>query len=271
MIRPLRAIVLETRIDASPADVWHALTDGQAMSDWFAPFMKAGQGIGGIVEMSWDGTNFWPSTIEVWDPERHVSFANGAQPAPDGTPEPRLLVDWFITSDAGQTVLRLVHSGFGPGAEWDDQIDSMERGWTYFVWNLEVCLTRHRGRRRTMVSARPRVTTGRDAFWDSLFASGFIAVHGSSDAPATCTITLGDQSFDAVVQMFEPGHCLAARVPGLEDSLLFIELEGTNPTEFHTGFWLSTYGLEADTSAGLQQSLGNAVARLTSGEVPAAL
>ena len=271
MIRPLRAIVLEARIDASPADVWHALTDGPAMSDWFAPFVKAGQGVGGIVEMSWDGTNFWPTTIEVWDPEHHVRFANAAQPGPDGTPEPRLLVDWSITSDGGQTVLRLVHSGFGPGAEWDDQIDGMERGWTYFLWNLEVCLTRHRGRHRTMVSARPRVTTGRHAFWESLFASGLIAVDGSSDAPATCTIRLGDQSFDGVVQMFEPGHCLAARLPGLEDSLLFIEFEGTNPTEFHAGFWLSTYGLEAHTTAGLQRSLDSAVARLTSGQVPAPL
>ena len=52
MIRPLRAIVLEARYDATPADVWHALTDAEALANWFAPFVKAGSQVGGVVEMS---------------------------------------------------------------------------------------------------------------------------------------------------------------------------------------------------------------------------
>ena len=33
MIHSLRAIVLEARFDASPADVWKALTDAEALSN----------------------------------------------------------------------------------------------------------------------------------------------------------------------------------------------------------------------------------------------
>jgi uncharacterized protein YndB with AHSA1/START domain len=272
MIRPLRAIVLEARIDATPADVWHALTDGPSMADWFAPFVKGATGAGGVVELSWDGTNMWPTTIQVWNPEQHLQFADPGPPDADGAPGPRIVMDWFITSDAGKTLLRLVHSGFGPGGEWDDQIDGLTGGWTYFLWNLEICLTRHRGTHRTMVSARPRVTIQRDVFWDGLFTGGFISsMDPAAQAPTTCAITLGGRTLDAAVETNDPRARFAARIPALNDSLLFIEVEGKKPSDFHTGFWLSTYGLPAETVAELRGSLDAAVARLIEPEVAAAL
>ena len=271
MIRPIRAIAIDAHIDASPADVWHALTDAKALADWFAPFVNAGEGVGGIVELSWDGENMWPVTIEVWNPGQHLRQASDGPPEPDGTPGPRLLVDWFISTEAGQTVLRLVHSGFGAGAEWDDQIDGLTGGWRYFLWNLEICLTRHRGVHRVLVSARPRIAMQRDAFWNALFSTGFINVDDTSTSPKTCTITLGDRSLDAVVEMNDPLARFAARIPGLADATLFIEVEGKKQTDFHTGFWLSTYGLPAETVAELQRSLDAVVARVTEPAAAAAL
>src|SRR5687768_358614 len=197
MIRPLRAIVLEARVDAPPAAVWHALTDGEALADWFAPFVKAQQGAGGIVEMSWDGAAMWPTTIEVWEPERHLRWADPVPATQEGAPQPRLMMDWFISSEAGQTVLRLVHSGFGEEAKWDDMIDGLEGGWTYFMWNLELCVTRHLGTHRAMVSARQRVNAPRDAFWEGLFTSGFITMDRTAALPQPATLTLGAQALDA--------------------------------------------------------------------------
>ena len=260
MIRPLRAIVLETPIDATPAEVWQVLTE--RMSDWFAPYVKAAHGAGGVVELSWDGTNYWPTTIEVWNPEQHLGFADAGPPGPDGSPGPRLMVDWFIGTESGQTIVRLVHSGFGPGAEWDDQIDGLTGGWAYFLWNLQLCATRHRGTRRDMVSTRPRVTMQRDAFWDALFTTGFISMDRDAAVPSTCRITFGGRTFDATVETLDARSRLAARIPDLNDALLFIEVEGTKPADFHTGFWLSTYGLPADTVRDLQGSLDAAVAKL---------
>ena len=262
MIRPLRAIVLEARYDASPADVWHALTDTEALRDWFAPFVNAGRHAGGVVELSWDGKNMWPTTIEVWDPERHLRWADPAPSAPDGRPQPRLMIDWFIFTDAGQTVLRLVHSGFGEGANWDDQIDGTLGGWTYFLWNLELCLTRHRGVHRAMVSARRRVPESRAQMWESLFTSGLIGVGaGGAASGGPCTLTLG-RTFDAVIQTADVPHRFAAQISSLNDALLFIEFEGGAQKDFHAGFWLSTYGLDADTVAELQRALDAAVARV---------
>jgi uncharacterized protein YndB with AHSA1/START domain len=271
MIRPLRAIVLEARFDASPAAVWQALTESQGLANWFAPFIKAQQGVGGIVEMSWDGTNTWPTTIEVWDPERHLRWADPAPPAADGTPQPRLMVDWSISTDAGQTVLRLVHSGFGEGANWDEQIDGTSGGWKYFLWNLGVCLTSHRGTARTMVSSRRQTMLPRDVFWESLFSSGLITMDHASHAPDTCALTLGTRSFEGRVETCEPPYRFAAQIPSLDDALLFIELEGGAASGFHAGFWLSTYGIAPNTTGELQRALDDTVARLVEPAVPATL
>lgn len=271
MIRPLRAIVLEARYDATPAQVWHALTDAKALADWFAPFMKAEQGVGGTVEMSWDGVNMWPTKIEIWEPERHLRWAESAPPSPDGAPQPRLFADWSISTDAGQTVLRLVHSGFSLDASWDEQIDGATGGWKYFLWNLHFCVTRHLGTHRTMVSTRKKTTVPRDVFWDSLFSSGLIVTKAGSSEPDVCTLTLGQRSFDAFVETRDISARFAARIPDLADSLLFIELEGGAPTGYHVGFWLSTYGLAPKLTAQLQQSLDETVAKLVEPEVAATL
>ncbi|HEX6053333.1 MAG TPA: SRPBCC domain-containing protein [Gemmatimonadaceae bacterium] len=252
MIRPLRAVVLEARLDASPAEVWHALTDAEMLADWFPRTATAQQGVGGIVEIAWDGPS-WPSTIDVWEPERHLRWANDMPAGPDGQPQPRMLIDWFISSENGQTVLRLVQSGFGPGVEWDGQIEGTEGGWKYFLWNLEQVLTRHRGRRRHLVWTRPRVPATRDAFWKAIFDHGLVSVDGEQ-----CTLTLGTISARGVVAILDPPARFAARFPELEHALLFIELEGSKPG-FHAGFWLSTYGLAPDRGAALQEALTHAV------------
>jgi hypothetical protein len=164
-----------------------------------------------------------------------------------------------------------VHSGFGEGANWDGQVDGTLGGWTYFLWNMGYCLTRHRNARRVMVSARKRVPASRAQFWESLFTSGLIgASSADSSAGASCTITLG-RAFDAVVQTSDPPFRFAARIPSLEDALLFIELEGGVPSGFHAGFWLSTYGLSNDTVMQLQGALDETVARLAEAPTPVAL
>jgi uncharacterized protein YndB with AHSA1/START domain len=271
VIRPLRSIVLEARIDATPAEVWHALTDARALADWFAPHIKAGQGVGGIVEMSWDPAASWPTTIEIWEPERHLQWADPAPASTGAVPPPRLVVDWLISTEAGETVLRLVHSGFGEGANWDEQIEGTLGGWQYFLWNLQVCLTRHRGVHRRMVSTRVRVDGPRSAFWNSLFSAGLVATETNGDDATSCTLRLGSRAFTGVVRESVAEKRFSARFPALADALLFIELEGAAPSGFHAGFWLSTYGVADETIGDLQRSLDDVVATLVDPGVAAGL
>lgn len=264
MIRQLRVIAIEARFDASRDDVWNALTNAVVLGNWFAPFIKADEKLGGIVEMSWDAKNAWPTTIEIWEPGEHLRWADPAPTEPvEGEPEPRLITDWLISSEGGQTVLRLVQSGFGEGAMWDDQIDGLLGGWLYFMWNLGYCLTRHAGVPRMMVSTRKKVGVSRQQFWDSFFASGLIGADNAAPKSGdACRVTIGE-TYDAVVQTADVPYRFAARIPALNDALLFIELEGKKEKDFHTGFWLSTYGLDAEKTGELQRALDAAVGRMT--------
>jgi len=63
----------------------------------------------------------------------------------------------------------------------------------------------------------------------------------------------------------------ASRFRSLGDALLFIETEGTAPSGFHVGFWLSTFGLDADTVRELQRSLDEVVTKLVEPGVAATL
>jgi len=51
----------------------------------------------------------------------------------------------------------------------------------------------------------------------------------------------GGPTSNGVVELVVPGGGLAIRLPDLTDAVLFIELEGSNPEKFHTGWWLSVY------------------------------
>ena len=50
----------------------------------------------------------------------------------------------------------------------------------------------------------------------------------------------GANTARAVVELAIPGRALALRLPDLDDSVLFIELE-PGPEAFHIGWWLSVY------------------------------
>jgi hypothetical protein len=220
------------------------------------------------VELSWGEDMTWPTTIEIWEPNQHLRWADEIPPGPDGAPVPKLAVDWFISTDAGQTVLRLVHSGFGEEAKWDDQIDGLAGGWKYFLWYIAMCLTRHAGVHRVMVSSRRKSAVSRQALWASIFSSGLVTL---SDDRARCRLTLGGQVFDGVVETLDAERRFAATVSSLSDALLFIELEGSKPDKFHVGFWLSTYGVDAATTDALQRSVTEQVGKLVEPEVTATL
>jgi hypothetical protein len=66
----------------------------------------------------------------------------------DSAARKRLTVDWYLESDRGGTVLRLVHSGFSGDASWDDEFDGTRRGWIFELESLRTYLENHRGKTR---------------------------------------------------------------------------------------------------------------------------
>ena len=86
----------------------------------------------------------WDSQIEVWEPGRHLRTTYPL-PGAEGRGEAiELAVDYYLEARGGGTYLRLVHSGFGPQSEWDEEYDGVRRGWQYELRSLRHYLERDR-------------------------------------------------------------------------------------------------------------------------------
>jgi hypothetical protein len=189
----------------------------------------------------------------VWEPGRRLQWSD----EPMGKPAAVLAVDFHIEHARGKTIVRLVHSGFGDGPDWDQQYDGTKGGWSYFMKNLAHYLQRHYGTARTMVCDRRPAGMSRAEAWLHLLGREGLALEPPVDQLRegdAFRARLGDQSLEGSVLMSERPHRFAATLPSLNDSLLFVEMEPGGES-WRCGVWLSTYGVEPARTERLQSAL----------------
>jgi uncharacterized protein YndB with AHSA1/START domain len=172
-------------IDASPAEVWKAITDAEHLANWFPMEAQVAAGVGGKINYGWAPDMQNPCAIEIWEPQSHlrttwmepvVGDAEGKTGA--------TVVDWFIEGDGGKTILRLVHSGFGSGSDWENDYDGSNRGWEYELRSLCHYLKYHLGTRRKMISVRQAVSVPPAEVWKRLMGPEGLAPSGGAGALA---------------------------------------------------------------------------------------
>ena len=159
MSEETRQHITEIEISATPDQVFRALTEAEQIVRWFAPEAKVEPGpdgnmVGGSYYISWGPGMDGRSTISIWEPgrrfagfvERTKAYGCEGDPAVENEEVRRLVVDHQIEAiDGGKTRLRLVHSGFGHGAGWDNEFEGTKRGWPAFLRILKHGLERHPG------------------------------------------------------------------------------------------------------------------------------
>ena len=249
-----RVIDLTIDIDATLEEVWQALTTGEGIARWFAPYATVTPGEGGSVSVGWDPNEMWSQPITVWEPQRRMQTAS-EMPTADGRMV-RLAVDYYLEARGGRVRVRLVHSGFDDSSSWDDYIDGLEAGWAYFLFTLQHALERHRGVDRRQLSARFR-TTARAGEDHPVFGAKGLQVHPRAGGLApgdACRLSLGGVEVDATVAVRHAPRTVAFVVPAWNDALLFVEREGMKETH-QVGVWLSLYGVPEATASTLQQGL----------------
>ena len=248
-----RKVDLTIDIDATLEEVWQALTTGEGIARWFAPYAAVTPGEGGTVAVGWNPEEMWSQPITVWEPKRRLQTA-GEMPAADGHMV-RLAVDYYVEAQGGRVRVRLVHSGFDDSS-WDDYIDGLDAGWSFFLFNLKHSLERHRGVDRKQLSARFR-TTARAGEDHPVFGAKGLRVQ-----PAVGELKAGRRLSPLAWWRRRRRHrCRAARiarvgfvVPAWNDALVFVEREGMKETH-HVGVWLSLYGVPETAATPLQQGL----------------
>lgn len=236
-----RTIEKTLEIDAPVEAVWDALTDAGELQRWFPIHAEVEPGEGGKIFMRW--RDYWQGTmhIEIWEPGRHLrttwALGNEIEESPTGDEMnapadetgnmAQLTVDYYLDGDGGTTTLRLVHSGFGKGADWDDWYDGTRRGWDYELECLRHYLENHRSTERHVAWARHSFARAGDSVFDTVFGPDGLLTTGTIEglepgAPYSLTAFDGTRVRGHVL-VNEAGAHFAGTVADLNNACFRVE------------------------------------------------
>jgi uncharacterized protein YndB with AHSA1/START domain len=243
-----KTIEMTVTIDAPVETVWRALTEAEELTNWFPLEARVTPGEGGVIRLSWGGNMAGEAPITIWEPNRHFRWVEGDDP------DTQVVVEFFLETQKGKTVVRLVDSGFSTGADWEDYYDSKHCGWDFELRSLQHYLELHGGARRHAVWARKKITLSREEAWSRLLGPGGLARKGSLEGLKArnryaVTAATGDH-LEGVVHTYYPQWQFGATVENLQDSLLRVELEPGVNGALTAYVWLSSWRLpEAEVTA----------------------
>jgi uncharacterized protein YndB with AHSA1/START domain len=266
-------------IDAPVEAVWKALTDAEELSRWFPIRARVAPGVGGSIWISWGPPYEGTSSIEIWEPGRRLRLidqgfgnsdvvgaareaggagtaaAGSAAPIPGSSagrepaapPPSPVALDYLLEGRGNKTTLRLVHAGFGDGNEWDEEFDSVRRGWRFELRGLRHYLERHRGTPRLAIWPRLPLPAGCSVMqaWERLVSrDGLLregALAGVREGNRYEVRTAAGDSLRGTVSINEPPD-FAGTVENLNDAFFRVHIESNRGVR-EVGLWMSTYGV----------------------------
>lgn len=269
-----RTFATEIQINAPAEVVWKALTDAEELQRWFPLDAKVEAGEGGFIELRWGGAYEWTLHTIRWQENNNLRFVYNSNQdftvnesslnAPEAGEEEEsdaegheLTVEITLTEGAGQTTVRVVHSGFGSGSRWDEEFDAVSRGWPLEMRALRHYLENHRGKERVVIWARRMLDLPVDRAWRKLTAEngflGKISIDQLNENDTYRTITTTGHEFRGIVCYKQAPTDFVATVQNLNNALfcLWFDRFGGNLV---INLWLSAYGLPASQVQALEES-----------------
>lgn len=234
-----RRVEMTLEIDAPADAVWKALTEAEELVRWFPLHAETEPRAGGRYWMSWGGEYESESRIEIFEPESHLRTTWPSMTTEGGRPAP-LTVDYHLEGRGGRTALRLVHSGFGRGANWDDEYEGVQTGWAFELRSLRHYLERHRGQdRHAVFVVGPKTGLPGPEVWERVVRDGFGAPDPKGLAEGDrYSFPVGEGTIlEGTVLDCQPSKQLAGTVDGLENGIFRIEVFAGCPH-----LWLATWG-----------------------------
>ncbi|MGP3932948.1 SRPBCC family protein [Nonomuraea sp. KM88] len=154
----------ETLVEATPEEVWEAISTGPGIDSWF---MGRNEVADGVVRTAFGGFAMPESTVTAAEPGRR--FAHSSATGEDG----RFVAYEFLIEgrDRGSALVRLVTSGFLPGDDWEDEFDAMSRGMEMYFATLVEYLGHFAGRAATPVTEFGPPVGDWPRAWELLYAA----------------------------------------------------------------------------------------------------
>jgi uncharacterized protein YndB with AHSA1/START domain len=162
--KPARFIELEVEVPGTPEQVWQAIATGNGFTSWFCP-TTVEEREGGRVRFLMGPGMETGGQVTVWDPPRRfVTEDRGWMPGMPGIAT-EILVE---AKSGGVCRVRLVNSLFTSSADWDDQLEGMEKGWPLFLATLRIYLTHFPGALCTAAQLATVSTLDEERTWSTL-------------------------------------------------------------------------------------------------------
>jgi uncharacterized protein YndB with AHSA1/START domain len=140
-----RIIRVEIRTSATPDQVYEAWADPEKIAHWFPDKAEGKAEPGATITWIFDKFNYRiPYEVLVAEPAK--KFVIRWNPPPGMNPG---VLEITIAKEDGETVMRLVNSGFREGAEWDNEYEGTDSGWRMAVALLKHYLENYYGTPRT--------------------------------------------------------------------------------------------------------------------------
>ncbi len=128
------AIERTLELDASPDDVWRALTDPTELSGWFGDSAELNLHVGGEGWFGWEAHGKFSVRVEEWDPPKRFAWRWTHQADTPFDQSNSTLVEWTLTPRAdGGTTLALRESGF----QTDEHRQQNDGGWSEELQHLQ--------------------------------------------------------------------------------------------------------------------------------------
>lgn len=262
-------------IEATPEVVWRTITEAEELVRWFPLDAETKPGVGGEILYRW-GELAGRCRILAWQPPRHLKTGWMEAPAGAAAPDfPRgsaadeaaraaLAVDWFLEAKGKKTILRVVHSGFAPGAAWDKEYDGTKRGWTFELQALKHYLEHQRGKERRATWARQATRLPAAAVWERFAKPGpvfrEVALDSLGAGDRYRFVREGGEVLEGRVLVNHAPLEFAGTLASHGDGMLRFGFEDCmGGPEAHV--WLATWGLSAPQFADLEACWKSALAR----------
>jgi uncharacterized protein YndB with AHSA1/START domain len=195
----VRSVEIPVELSGTPEQVWKAIATGPGISSWFVP-TEVEEREGGVIKFHLGPGMDSVGTVTEWKPPFKFAYEERDW-APNAPP---LATELTIEARSGGTcVLRLVHSLFASGDEWNDQLEGFESGWEVFFLILQLAFTFFRGQPCTNVFVLGESALAESKVWELMSASLGLKKAKKGDRRAAPS---GVPPFDGVVERVSDGR-----------------------------------------------------------------
>jgi uncharacterized protein YndB with AHSA1/START domain len=140
-----QTIKLKRTIQASPATLFRALTNGTALREWMCDTALFELRKGASFYFAWNNGYYAAGEVLKFTPDRKVSYSWLGRGEPDTT-----TVTISLSDKKSGTAVTIEHEGMGTGKKWGDSLEAMTKGWEAALDNLQSVHESGEDRRFTM-------------------------------------------------------------------------------------------------------------------------